>query len=1194
MEFSIQAYDVKSQDHDFPKKLQDTDTQMTSSTVSSLSSPVDSGVQLLDSESEITSVMSVSGYNCDIENIPTDSNKISNKYNISDKILIHQEQVKEEKRDIEKPLIEEVKVMTKSDIINQNVCDEYKKISSSVPSYFDDRKFDTASSPKSEHQQFSDEIFEMEHPIKNAENTDIMNVSLTSYELLDYTLQNKNLTVENPDMHVSLSEEVNENLKLTLNTESTEAQPTLPIQAVTEEIPISDNKNEEQIVFRRQRKKKSKSDTPKKRVSFHEDILNSTKIDDIHINHGFITHEPEVSLSFFQRGFIRKPDVVKGRYSWAAEGDAPYYEKPSTERQVKSDIYINHHKHSSTSSSSTGSSTSSIDEEDSDETFVKKEPSLKSKPKSSCLKKTKHPKKYIDTNIVQEEIAIKKKKSETNLLDSNIFGSLKNILNFSSSVPLAERGVPEGQEDLSVYSTSHDGSNRKSLGDLKLRCFETIEIPPPAVNKLNEAKNNLKLTKSEGFYPTYPNVQQNLPGNIILCDSNVYEHKGISYSYEYDKFQKTFEKKQTPKSSTVYQMILKEFNFFRRRAREEQRTDPEDDFEIISNNASTPVQNIENSEIEQVEEPRTTDTKPSATTPSNTSLTKSSKIDWSDNETISDLVEPQNPRHLSSPKRKINKTNHYSISNSFKSNLSDRSEDTEIAKSLPCLKSSNSKTSLINRFLKNVTLKKMVDAKIQYRQKNSRRVVNLYVKGVKQVPKCDEIDQYLEKEIAVGRNNVKNYMDSLDKKMVVQFRKDIFRNRLEKLHRVFHVRSAYTTDGESRPLLVILTDITLYIVSSKPTGTLTNHFVLPYTDLDTILIGPQGQTIHFSNHDKEMQCLVSTGCTNLTSDLVGQLEIAMRKDINKPRLPAVRQLTMRDMVNLRRSICRTTSVHKDEEYFYYSIVNVQDCTSDLDPTPLGPNKEGPLMFKTSETESTRWETAYFILKAGVLYMLSSPSQRVPMRVFPLINGSCQGARRVPNSARPHTFQVIVEGKSLLLAAPNEYVASEWLQELVHAASGMYSHQREKNPTQSCSLLMTSEHILTVREAFPIMLNSLLTTRSLHEPIKGTQALSCASIVNLTAFRLPSAEQSWCILEFACREVHEYSGDWILYFSTNVELEKFISTLENLWHYNNETGDSFPLNTIPETDPLSKKCVDVYTSLLGTWPSISSTVLLQFL
>lgn len=69
-------------------------------------------------------------------------------------------------------------------------------------------------------------------------------------------------------------------------------------------------------------------------------------------------------------------------------------------------------------------------------------------------------------------------------------------------------------------------------------------------------------------------------------------------------------------------------------------------------------------------------------------------------------------------------------------------------------------------------------------------------------------------------------------------------------------------------------------------------------------------------------------------------------------------------------------------------------------------------------------------------MLSSASQRVPMRVFPLINGSCQGARRVYNCPRPHTFQLIIEGKNLHLAAPDEYVASDWLQCLVHAASGV--------------------------------------------------------------------------------------------------------------------------------------------------------------
>nr|CAH7761794.1 unnamed protein product [Callosobruchus chinensis] len=1192
--------------HDTPKKLQDTqEATMTSSTVSSLSSPMDSGVQLLDSESEINSLMSGSGYGdidtlqgfekdrqngtvalarCETDNKNSSLNK--NNDDMEDNCRVQVKQTgnesdqtneREEKTDLEKPVQEDKNIKPKQ--INNS-----KRNVASVPNYFD--RFEamppnTARTPKLESQSFSDDVFEMEHPIKNAE-IDLMNVSLTSYELLDYTTQNKKVAVdaENPEMHVSLSEEVNENLKVLMNGTPERVRP----EPVSENVPIVENKGkqDDQIVFRRQRKKKSKSDTPKKRVSFHEDILNSTKIDDIRINHGFITHEDDVALSFYQRGFVKKSDVVKGRYSWAAEGDAPYYEKVGPQREIKSDIYVNP-RYSSTSSSSSASVSSSIDEEDSEESYDRKEPDLKSKPKSSCLKKTKCHRKYIDTNIVEEETNLKKKKSETNLLDNNIFGSLKNILNFSSSVPLAERGVPEGQEDITIYSSSQDATvtnKRKSFGSLQLKNFEVKPVP---VSKIDEAKSNMKLTRSEGFYPTYPNVQENLPSNIIICDSNVYEHKGISYSYEYDNFQKTFEQENKPKSSTIYQTILKEFNFFRRKARDESAD--REDLEVFDGDASTSAKAVEE-KLEKVEEAKSTPKTP-------LSKLSSSKMDWSDTDTqFSEFSETCSTRHLSSPKRKVNKTNHYSVSQSFKIPLSDRSDDSEMAKSLSQLRPASSGSSLINRFLKNVTAKKMMDAKSRNkRSSSSNSILGLFVKGAQRPAGADDLDRQLEEEIMAEREKLKAQADSYDKKMIAQFRKELFRNRLEKVVGVFYTRSAYTTSGETRPLLTVLTDTTIYVAGTKPNGAYCNHFVLPYTELNTILIGPNSQTIHFSNYDKDMQCIVTTGCSNMTRDLVGRLEIAMRRDRNKPKLPAVKHLSMTDMANLRRNVCKQTSVDKEEEYFYYSIVNVQDLASEGDSTPLGPNKEGPLMFKTSESEASRWETAYFILKAGVLYMLSSVSQRVPMRVFPLINGSCQGARRVFNSVRPHTFQLIVEGKSLLLAAPDEYVASEWLQELIHAASGAYTN-REKDPTQACTLLMTSEHILTVREAFSFTVTTLLPPRSKHDPIKGAQALSCACIVDLTSFRLPSAEQSWCILEFACREVHEYSGDWILYFSTNAELENFISTLEMLWHYNNENGDSFPLSTIPETDPLSKKCVDVYTSLIGVWPA--NTVLLQFL
>lgn len=84
--------------------------QMTSSlisTTSSLTSPVDSGVQLLDSESEIASVMSTSGMGCDgISNI--DCENASDPETNCKKSVTGKLKRKEE-------------IMTSSDIVNQNV-----------------------------------------------------------------------------------------------------------------------------------------------------------------------------------------------------------------------------------------------------------------------------------------------------------------------------------------------------------------------------------------------------------------------------------------------------------------------------------------------------------------------------------------------------------------------------------------------------------------------------------------------------------------------------------------------------------------------------------------------------------------------------------------------------------------------------------------------------------------------------------------------------------------------------------------------------------------------------------------------------------------------------------------------------------------------------------------------------------------
>lgn len=173
-------------------------------------------------------------------------------------------------------------------------------------------------------------------------------------------------------------------------------------------------------------------------------------------------------------------------------------------------------------------------------------------------------------------------------------------------------------------------------------------------------------------------------------------------------------------------------------------------------------------------------------------------------------------------------------------------------------------------------------------------------------------------------------------------------------------------------------------------------------------------------------------------------------------------------------------------------------------TPCGPTKEGDLMFRphTYQTQhpnapTNAWEAGYFVLKGGVVYMFTDSSQRLPKRAIPLKGGLCQGCRRIPNSHRPHTFEILLKSnKSFQFAAPDEYVASEWLQSFVQSASGLFDSCEKREPL-ACSLVVSSRHLIAINEVFP-----------------GTQRgqiLSCASIQDLTALRMPLTHQSWCVL-----------------------------------------------------------------------------------
>lgn len=247
---------------------------------------------------------------------------------------------------------------------------------------------------------------------------------------------------------------------------------------------------------------------------------------------------------------------------------------------------------------------------------------------------------------------------------------------------------------------------------------------------------------------------------------------GISYSYAYEEFQKTFEHQNKPKSSTVYQKLLNELNFFKRKEKKEIVEKEAKEY----SNVSTPLKETISHESE------------SQKIPTLKKYCSNATIDFSDNETISDVNESVSSRHLSSPKRKPKKPHHYSLQQLHRPDDNDQS-DTDCPKYLR-RSSSSSKASLINRFLRNVTIKKMLDLKVQRKQKSCHNYLSLYVKGAK--PNRDvnkRIDIEIETEIIKAKEQNLAETETLDQAMLRKITYEVLRDSSEKLLKVPKAKS---------------------------------------------------------------------------------------------------------------------------------------------------------------------------------------------------------------------------------------------------------------------------------------------------------------------------------------------------------------------------------------------------------------------
>nr|XP_021192345.2 uncharacterized protein LOC110377695 [Helicoverpa armigera] len=1072
----------------------------------------------------------------------------------------------------------------------------------------------------------------------------------------------------------------------------------------------------EDIVYRRRCRKKSQSgpSSQKKRVSFHEDILNNTKTDNIHIERGFISYGPD--SSYCDR-FRQKNNIVTDRFSWCASGDRTPKYAADVAQQTMSDIltygdskndrsgifeYCQNYEqeqenqdnnndkdnnneprptgklygcdsNSSDSNFSCDSETSSSDsssshsnktetsmlhrkcdkaqksyscdafennghvafmrktyfsEADIDKSTDRMKMPLEVSHSPNTVKSVLKKKRYITTSIVEER---KSHNKVLNLLDANnIIDSLKNFYkNFNFNFA-PEKGLPENSLELNnvVEALPCDVNHNKNLSKSLDSGFQAededdfVEInlngQPLAAEKPKEKTTPSKTAVAGDRTPNEGSPRHKLTLNmkaqldkkpnkadlpplskyVVNCESTVYEHKGVSYSYVHDTFQTAFD---APKETFV--------------------PIPE----------TTPVKELVSS-TSKVDLNKSTDTDSS-------SKTSTPKRQF--NKNIQDETEQKNgiSKHLSSPKKQnVNRYSRKSASTVQKVNdepaqvNSDNCSNTDNSTlkgaedfndnffdSPGNQKLQSNKSALLNRYLKNVCQRKDLELKIknnkffQFKLRMEKHFPSIIL-PLKEVSdtfhvSADRMSRLIDKEVIENKRlsvrlltaDEPSYFDSFEDNVAIEcnekLRLQIFSYPNETLNRMMKVKSPYSMeDGSWTPLLVFITDYALYVASVKPGGTEYDMLCrLPHNELDAIVVGPEAQYIQILDIAGNIACSIITGEASLGARFASSLEWSARTSpLRIQRPPAMIPLGCRE---LAAAVARKRHEKRIPQILFYGRVCSGDAGDRLIEAPgaFAPPLEGYLMCRTER--SRRFEPCYFLLRAGVLHWGPHSPDGTPLPNNIALRSVLGVRRHVDSSRRPHCFEIaLADNTRLLLAAPDDATASSWLQSLLlHAAQALEEKDGAKKcsersgPPPACTVLVTPHEVISVRDTLDLAFvtgaaaylkdrgSDALLKEYIEEMRTDIEILACGSIKNLTAFKIPDTDENWCCLEWSVCEARERGAGLALVLASSAELERFIAALEQAFCA--LTCEPFPLSVVEAT---KSACSSAHTKYEAAW------------
>ncbi|XP_064642371.1 pleckstrin homology domain-containing family M member 2-like [Lineus longissimus] len=363
---------------------------------------------------------------------------------------------------------------------------------------------------------------------------------------------------------------------------------------------------------------------------------------------------------------------------------------------------------------------------------------------------------------------------------------------------------------------------------------------------------------------------------------------------------------------------------------------------------------------------------------------------------------------------------------------------------------------------------------------------------------------------------------------------DVFQDQDEQFIKMYHTSLGHM-EGDAQPIFVLLTDRALYLLGRHMGGPrYRKEAVIKYMELDYISLSMNCQIINIVCTNRRKQFWITTGDEELTKNIVSQLDLVVRQsESDLPRLSVLTDATVQK-IGLRKWVSQDCRCQPSEvELHSYALVHWEDAASNARPA-RGVGKEGTLLYKAQGYfGGPTWKPAFFVLKDGVLYHYNDRHDNsLPKLCVQLNSEDCGGCRRCTTTDREHCIEILLaNGGSLQMSAANSADAQSWLQCLCQAVAEGVTTTVHNSSCLACCLVLTQNKVLMCHE--DVQTNFFRT-------------LGSGDIEDITAITTDPGARTYCIIEFESQDARVSSEQWVLYFNSKVEANKFMDALSSVW------------------------------------------------